>query len=694
MKNLLTISFVFLFGTFALSQGSKLVFEENFDDNSNNWFVGKTKDQKVEIKKGFYYIENLNEEKTTLPFIKLEDLDEQNFTIEIRLRHLSGSEDYNFGIRYGENDYYAMDYYITASRQFKVKEYYNNAFHTKKDWTESDAINKTKKFNVLRVERNASVQKFFINDELVYTCFEKIYFGDKIGVIVSSNIKVEVDYIKLWTSPLNIPTVENPLEDVEFENMGNVINSKYSELTNRLTADGKRIYFTRKETIKGKEVDQIYYTTKDKNGEWKKAVKLPFPINTDRSSGIISISPDNNTIVLTGKRDKKGYVIDYSGICISQRTITGWSIPKNINIKNFENIDGYQEFCMSPDGKVLLMTIQTKESIGQRDIYASFLKGDEWTEPLNLGNVVNSIGDELSPFIAPDGKTLYYSSNGLPGYGSEDVFMAKRLDDTWTNWSQPLNLGKGINSTGWEGYFTVTANGEYGYISKVTNDGFGADDIYKIKLSESAKPEPLVLISGKVLNQKTNNPISTTIKYYELGTDIEIGSATSSPGTGEYQISLPKGKKYSFYAKKDNFYSIEDHLDLIELEEFEEITKNLYLVPIEKGEVIRLNNIFFETGSAVLLSDSYAELDKLVTLLNKNKKLRIKIKGHTDNIGSEADNLVLSKNRAKSVYTYLIEKGITPDRISSDGYGETSPIESNETEEGRSINRRVEFEVL
>ncbi len=692
---LLTILSILFFNLFSVfSQGDELIFEENFDDNSKGWFVGNTKDQAVKIKKGSYFIENLNEDKTTIPFIKSDGLDDKNFTFEIRFRHLSGSKDYNFGVRYGENDYYAMDFYITATQQFKVKEYYNKAFHTKKDWTESEAINKSKKFNVLRVERNASVQKFFINGELVYTCFEKIFFGNKLGIIVSSDIKIEVDYIKLWTSPLVIPTVEKPLEDVEFENLGKVINTKYSELTNRLTPDGNVIYITRKEKINGKEVDQVYYSEKMKNGEWGRIVKMPFPINVNRSTGLIAISPDNNTIVLTGTRDKKGQVIDYNGICISQRIAEGWSMPVNIKIKNFENTDSYQEFCMSPDGNVLLMTIKNKESLGERDIYASFLKKGEWTEPLNVGNVVNSIGDELSPFLAPDGKTLYFSSNGHPGYGGEDVFISKRLDETWTNWSQPLNLGKGINSSGWEGYFTVTADGEYGFISKILKGGEGVDDLYRIKLSESAKPEPLVLISGKVLNKKTNEAISTTIKYYELGTDIEIGTATSSPGTGEYQISLPKGKKYAFFAKKNDFYSVEDHLDLVELEQFEQITKNLYLVPIEKGEVIRLNNIFFETGSAVLLSDSYAELDKLVTLLKKNKKLKIKIKGHTDNVGSEKDNLALSTDRAESVYNYLLENGVNENRISFEGYGESKPIESNETEEGMSINRRVEFEVL
>jgi outer membrane protein OmpA-like peptidoglycan-associated protein len=349
---------------------------------------------------------------------------------------------------------------------------------------------------------------------------------------------------------------------------------------------------------------------------------------------------------------------------------------------------------MSSTGKVLFMTIENKDAIGLRDIFVSFLKKGKWTKPQNIGTNVNSIEDEMSPFLAADGKTLYFSSEGLPGYGYNDVYVTRRLDDTWTNWSDPLNLGKGINKTGSESYFTVSASGEYGFISRVLDEGFGGNDIYRIKLSESAKPDPLVLIHGKVLNKKTNNPISTEIRYFELGTNEEIGSALSAPGTGEYQISLPKGKKYAYYAKKEGFYSIEDNLDLVELEKFERLERDLYLAPIEKGEVIRLNNIFFETGKATLLAESNSELDKLVLVLKSNKKLRIKILGHTDNVGSNTANQTLSENRAKAVHTYLIEKGIKSANLEFVGYGESKPLETNETKEGRAINRRVEFEVL
>lgn len=213
-------------------------------------------------------------------------------------------------------------------------------------------------------------------------------------------------------------------------------------------------------------------------------------------------------------------------------------------------------------------------------------------------------------------------------------------------------------------------------------------------MPQEAKPDPLVLVSGKVLNQKTKEPISSEIRYYDLATNEEIGYANSDPITGDYKIALPKGKKYSYYAQSNDYYTIRENLDLIKLENYKEIERDLYLAPIEKGEVVRLNNIFFESGKATLLPESNAELDKLAEVLTNNTSVSIKINGHTDNVGSDSDNQVLSQNRAKAVFDYLTKAGVKKSRLQFEGFGETKPVATNDTDEGKQLNRRVEFVIL
>jgi outer membrane protein OmpA-like peptidoglycan-associated protein len=308
-----------------------------------------------------------------------------------------------------------------------------------------------------------------------------------------------------------------------------------------------------------------------------------------------------------------------------------------------------------------------------------------FSKPKNLGNVINTFDDEANPFLASDGKTLYFASKGHPGYGYFDLFVSKRLDDSWTNWSQPENLGNIINSPGYELSIFLSAKGDKAYIGKDR-------DVWEI--DNTVKMDPVVLVKGKVYDSKTKNTLSAPILYNSLKNNKELGTAISDPKTGSYSIVLPFGEKYSFMAEKEGYYAVTQNVDLSDLKEYKEIEVDLYLSPIEKGEVIRLNNIFFASGKYELLSESFAELNILFGLLKDNKSIKIEIAGHTDAVGSDADNMELSKNRANSVLKYLVGKGIASERIISKGYGETKFIAPNTTEEGKQLNRRVEFVIL
>jgi outer membrane protein OmpA-like peptidoglycan-associated protein len=477
------------------------------------------------------------------------------------------------------------------------------------------------------------------------------------------------------------------------ERLSDKVNTiDFNETNPKITADGSRLYFVRWNHPENFAEHDIWYSDYI-NGSWSLATHMSAPLSNKGGSNtaVQTIFPDGNTMMLFGYYSRISDAIK-PGFSIVKRDKKGWGFPIPQLIEKLANKSYTVGYCLAPSGNQAIISVVNK-GMGGHDLFVTFKtkKKNTWSKPLNMGKIINSNGDESTPFLSADGKTLFFSSDGHGGYGSKDIFMSKRLDDTWINWSEPINLGPKINSEEYDAYFSIDAAGEYAYFISSKES---SSDIYRILMPNSAKPEPLLLISGKVINQKTEEALSSKITYYNLETGEEIGYANSDPLNGNYKIALPRGEKYAFYAESNNFYTIRENLDLMELDTYKEIEKNLYLAPIEKGEVIRLNNIFFEFGKATLLAESNKELDKLKEVLDENPKLEIRINGHTDNVGSSSDNQDLSESRAKAVYDYLIKKGIKGKRLSYQGFGEDKAIDSNDTEIGRARNRRVEFEIL
>ena len=331
------------------------------------------------------------------------------------------------------------------------------------------------------------------------------------------------------------------------------------------------------------------------------------------------------------------------------------------------------------------------------DIFVCFLERDgTWSEPKSLGKKINlPDNDEMTPYLASDGVTLYFSSNRPGGVGDNDIWMTKRLDKTWQKWSDPVNLGAPINTPSWDAFFTLDAGGEYAYLTSNTNT-LGESDIVRVKLLEREKPNPVVLVSGNVYNQKTKEPLSASLVYETLPDGVSAGNGVSNAADGSFKIVLPYDKNYSIHATADKFFAVSENLNLDSLIKagYKEIHKDLYLVPIEIGQVVRLNNVFFDFDKFDLRSESFVELDRVVKLLNENPAIEIEMSAHTDSYGSDDYNFTLSDNRAKSVREYIISKGIAPTRIVSQGYGETKPVAPNDNAENRQLNRRVEFKIL
>ncbi|HWA32843.1 MAG TPA: OmpA family protein, partial [Cyclobacteriaceae bacterium] len=403
---------------------------------------------------------------------------------------------------------------------------------------------------------------------------------------------------------------------------------------------------------------------------------------------VSSISTDNNTIIYA----------EASKFMVRRRNESGWGEPQDLGV-SFTNEAHHFEGMLSSDGKAILFTVRNSANLfygkadEERDIYVSTQQADgSWTPPLNLGKTINTYGDEVSPFLAADGRTLYYSTNGKPGYGGTDVFMSRRIGNSWTQWTEPVNLGPEINSTGFDAYYVIPASGAFAYMVSDIG-GFGKADIVQIKLPQEIKPDPVVLIHGRTLDAKTRMPLSADIHIENLALNKEVGEAISDPQTGNYKIVLPYGYLYGFHGTTPGYLSVNENMDLMTISTYSEMEKDLLLVPIRVGESIQLNNVFFEQAKPILKPSSYPELDRLVEIMKANPTMEIVLNGYTDNIGRPVSLIALSMDRVGTVRSYMISKGIAGSRITGKGYGPENPVVKNDTEEHRRMNRRVEFKI-
>ncbi len=518
------------------------------------------------------------------------------------------------------------------------------------------------------------------------------------GIVMGWN---EIDAFGICDTKDTVKWTINVVPNLQFsskrESLGSGINTVLDEISPKISPDGRSLYFDRKfapENIgKDKDEDDIWFSKMDSTGKWLPATNIGVPLNNNYNNFVQSITPDGNSLLIGNI-----YNVDGSmgpGVSISNKTKEGWSLPQAQEIEGFYNLNQYANYYLSNDNRFLILAVEMKDSYGGLDLYVCQRKGEnKWSKPKNLGRNINTVMNDYSPFLAADGVTLYYSTAGLSGYGKEDIFMTRKLDESWVNWSDPQNLGTEVNSKESDTKYNIPASGEYAYYSS-TQNSVGLNDIFRIKLPSAVKPKPVVLVRGKVLNERNGKGVSAEIIYETLPDGKEVGRARTDPNTGEYTIILPAGYNYAFRAIADDFIGVAQNLNLSDIKEYTEIEQSdLRLTPIEVGAVVTLNNIFFEYAKAVLKPESFPELNRVVEFLDMNAKVSIEIGGHTDNTGSDATNDRLSKNRAQAVADYLILNGITANRITAVGYGKHRPVAFNDTDEGRSKNRRVEFTIM
>ena len=554
--------------------------------------------------------------------------------------------------------------------------------------TDLDVEHRVFTFNIPR--SNARVKKVEINVNTVNN--PGWYQIDAVGLIDSSDpalIQASMGgQVSKLEQTIAFATEKEPLS----EN----INTSYEEKKPIISPDGKTLYFVRQfypGNNRGTKDPQDIYISELENGEWTKARNIGKPLNDGNPNGVCAVTPDGNFLLVINGYDEYGGV--NNGASIARKSPNGYEKPKQVEIMNFYINSDYQDYHLSNNNKFLLMAVERDDTYGDQDLYISFrLANGKFNEPLNLGPVINSIAAEYSPFLASDNKTLFFASEGHSGYGKADIFYSRRLDETWQNWSKPKNLGPSVNSAGQDGYYTVTASGEFAYLSSNDKGNNGSADIFRIGLPREFKPDPVLLVSGRIYDAESNMPLPDALVTVErLPEGLDEGTASPDHFTGQYQMTLAKGKNYGFRVVAEGYLPMEQNANLSDIEEFEEKEIDFPMEKIKKGKKIVLNNIFFIQGTDQLEAESMPSVLALVDLMKKNPSMQIELQGHTDNQGDYKKNIELSRHRAEVIREVIISQGIAPYRVQATGLGSAFPIASNANPETRKLNRRVEVEI-
>ena len=472
---------------------------------------------------------------------------------------------------------------------------------------------------------------------------------------------------------------------IKIENGGDSINSAFSEYYPTLTIDGRQLIITRR--TRG-SADEDFFTSVLKEGIWRKAIPLYGKINTSYKEGAQQITPDGNWMVFSAKDYPEG--LGSFDIYLAFQTENGWS--ERIHAGAVINSEYWESApCLSPDKRQLYFASDRPGGFGGTDLYVSTrLANGKWTAPQNLGPVINTSGDESCPFMHADNQTLYFNSNGHQGYGGTDLFLAKKIDQGFT---APQNLGYPLNTIDDEGSLFVTSDALTGFFASDRADSKGGLDIYSIQLYNGIQPNASSWVEGRIYDSLNGKGISGLVEVVDLQSKVII-SEVEADEEGNYLSILPSGKNYAFNVSKKGYLFFSGRFLMKEVVEQKKFVYNIPLQPLQEGTKMILNNIQFESGKHELLPESFIELDKLLAILKENPRLKVQIVGHTDNIGNDNENLLLSNQRAKIVLNYFTSKGIAVERLTSKGMGAQQPVSDNHTEEGRALNRRTEMIIL
>ncbi|UYZ59364.1 OmpA family protein [Hymenobacter latericus] len=694
MPHRFCLPFVLLLGVLAPAASAQtlppnLLLDDSFDDNRQGWRVGSDANGSFALEAGTYRVRNqqgVSLELKTLPLNLGAD-----YALEATVQQQGAGRG---GLFWGAADddngnVFALE---NDGRSYVIGRWQKGKWEELRPATAVPG-NAAGKPHTLRVLVHGNEARYYIDGAEVWKQTALRTYGTDLGPYASRQAELRLDRLRAWHKASIRLAPDLPLT-MQREHLGVVINEPDVRETNpRVSPDGRQLYFAR-DVRQGPALSlDVFVAQRQPDGRYADVQPLGKPLNNEGNNAVESITPDGNTALLMNLYQPDGSSRPERGASVARRRPDGtWGTPEPVRFRALPPGAERADYFLAASGNVMLLALDAPTHPQKCDLYVSHLtpRGD-WTEPKPLGATINTPGDDYAPFLAPDGRTLYFASSGHPGFGGDDIFVTTRLDETWTKWSQPLNLGPGINTLQDDGYFSVTASGDYAFLVG-TNDR-GNYDLYRVALPPALRPKATILVRGRTLDARTNQPIVADIKVELQPKGTAAGEARAATA-GKFQLTLPGGATYTVRATAPGYLPTNEPLDLTSNTQYTEISRDILLTPLSAGQRIALNNLFFQQSKPDLLPTSQPELDRLVQVLKDNPELKIRLEGHTDNQGDPKLNVKLSEERVQHVQQYLVGQGIAATRLQTMGFGGSKPVAPNDNEYNRRKNRRVELVVV
>ena len=624
-----SLFFLTLYPTTISAQRS-LIFEEYFDDNFLMWMTGNTPEYAATVQEGYYNIGYKQNNGVWYFWQSVPVHPDTSFYIESKIIPFLKTKESVYGLIWGVKDVNNYNSFMISSMGMaSVGICEKGVFKKIIPWQQAGNYQNNQQ-HYLGIRQKGGKLHYYLDGKKIFSSSVLPFRGPRLGFMISGKTTAKIDYLRVQQDR-HINLIEDAIRGQRRENLGANINSNYAELHPLVAHDGNSLFVTRKghpENIGYDKKDDAWVAHKQQDGSWSKIKQMAFPINNNNHNHIIAVSPDNNTLLLGNTYYANGHSKG-KGISMSHRQEDGsWAVPEDVIIDNFYNQNPIHSMHLSADKKLLIMSIERNDSYGHLDIYVSILqKNGHFSQPKNLGNTINTSYEDGTPFLAADGKTLYFSSAGHGGYGSTDIFVSRRLDDSWRKWSIPQNLGPEINSNEWEGYYSITAAGDKAYlVSNKGKDHIGGEDIYKVIPPKSARPNPVLILKGRVIDAKTKAALHAKILFRQANNKQEISNALSNHSNGEFQAIIPSEKSYDLLAFKGGYFPVNRNVAIGKIDSFTTLKLNIELYPIEEDSDIPLQ-LSTKNRQGALSEQDIEAIERLLVFMKKYPDMKIQLKG-------------------------------------------------------------------
>lgn len=684
-----------MIGNEVLTQPA-LLFHDEYRDDQGRWPLDSTASRQAWLAEGQLH---LRQRPLPAPWLFTTEVyveAKQAMTFGTVITQQPGGLQATYGLVWsadaGQQHYYA--FLIRPEGYFAVVAGEKGAERMLIDWTRHRRIKGPGEANELQVRKQGWQLAFDINGKQVATLSFPRLQGLYHGLYLRGPAEIRVGYFFIDHPPVSINLIDGPECLATKRRLDSTVSQAGThEVAPQLSRSGRTLYFSRRDTAARLGGLDIWQSQVQGDSMWGPPHRLPVPLTNDDPNLVVQVGAEH--LILGSWYGPEGQA-GGPGLAASrwQAADSSWAAPVNRERPELALASREVHWFLSADGQTLLFAADLPGGYGDLDLYVSHRQpGGRWSSPRNLGPTLNTFGRECSPFLAEDGETLYFASEGHPGYGQGDIYQSQRLSNTWTHWSLPANLGPRINGPTWDAWYTpLPGRPRHVYMASV--DSLRGDyDLYGVRIPIDLRREPLVRVYGQVFDRRSGRPLAARVQALDLS-PAALRRDTRAEEDGHYTFFLPYQRAYQLYAERLGYYPVVDTLDVRRVSSYREIARDLYLQPIGLGDTVQLERLYFQRATAELLPDSYPELDRLVALLRGLSGLEIEIRGHTDNIGGVAELQALSEARADRVRQYLIDHGIAPDRLRSRGFGGSLPIADNANPATRPKNRRVEFIIL